>query len=281
MCCCRARRTPGPPTASSHALVTGACSGIGLSLAQGLAAAGWPLLLVSNDGARLAAAAASLSSAHGVSVRTVALDLSAPDAVPALVAALAALPGPPPEVEVLAANAGFLMFGEAVDADPARAAAMLQLHVLATSLLCCHFGRAMKARRRGWILITSSISAYLAAPGISFYGASKAYQRAFAASIRCELRVWGVGVTLLAPGATATALYDPFERVDVARGRRWGVMMSPEGVAREGLRALFAGRAVVVPGALAKLMCCCMALTPQWALDCVRGCVPWLPRPGR
>ena len=87
--------------------------------------------------------------------------------------------------------------------------------------------------------------------------------------------------TLLAPGATATALYDPFERVDVARGRRWGVMMSPEGVAREGLRALFAGRAVVVPGALAKLMCCCMALTPQWALDCVRGCVPWLPRPGR
>jgi short-subunit dehydrogenase len=281
MFCCRPTRTPGPPTPTSHALVTGACSGIGLSLAAGLAAAGWPLLLVSNDGARLAESAAALSSAHGVAVRTVTLDLSAPDAARALIAALAALPGPPAEVDVLVSNAGFLLFGEAVDAEPARAQALLQLHVVATSMLCSHFGRAMKARRRGWILITSSISAYLAAPGIALYGASKAYQRAFAASIRCELRVWGVGVTLLAPGATATALYNPFERVDVAMGRRWGVMMSPEEVARQGLAALFEGRAVVVPGALSKLMCCCMALTPQWALDCARGCVPWLPRPGK
>lgn len=236
------------------------------------------MILVSNDADRLASTAPALSTAHGVLVRSIALDLSLPDATQALLAALAALPGPPPEVEVLCANAGFLLFGEAVDEAPSRAAALLQLHVVTTSLLCTHFGREMRARRRGWILITCSISAYLAAPGIALYGASKAYQRAFAASLRCELGIFGVGVTLLAPGATATGLYDP-EKVDVARGRRWGIMMDPEAVAREGLRALFQKQAVVVPGAFSKVMCCCMVLTPQWVLDCLRACTPLLSQP--
>ena len=281
MFCCGARALPRPPPSTAHALVTGGCSGIGFALAEGLARAGWPLLLVSDQSIRLEAAAATLALAHGVSVRPVVVDLARPDAVAQLLRAVEALPGPPPEVEVLCANAGFFFFGEAVDADAARAAAMLQLHVITTSLLCQYFCRAMRTRRRGWVLVTASISAWLAAPGISYYASSKAFQRAFVASLRCELRVWGVNVTLLAPGATATALYDATERVDVPKARRWGVMVDPDFVAREGLRALFDGRAVAIPGALAKVMCCCMAVTPQWIMDCLRSCTSFLPHPDR
>ena len=51
------------------ALVTGACSGIGLEMARGLAGRGYSLVLVSNRAAELEAAARKISSLHGVTVQ--------------------------------------------------------------------------------------------------------------------------------------------------------------------------------------------------------------------
>ena len=81
---------------------------------------------------------------------------------------------------------------------------MLQLHVVTPSLLCSRFARDMRARRSGHILVVSSISAWRDFPGISYYGSSKKYLRGFARALRSELSVYGVNVTCLAPGATAT-----------------------------------------------------------------------------
>lgn len=256
------------------ALVTGACSGIGRALATGLAARGYRLVIVSQRKAELEATAQALRSAHGVVVEPLVLDLARPTAADELYAQVKALGV---EVDVLVNNAGFFFFGEAVDAEPARANAMLQLHVVTPSLLCTRFGRDMRARRRGDILIVSSISAWRDFPGIGYYGSSKKYLRGFARSLRSELGVYGVNVTCLAPGATATDLYDP-NQVPVKRAVSLGIMMSPDAVAAAGLKALFAKRAETVPGLLNLLMAQASAWTPQWLVDLIRRRAPWLPK---
>jgi short-subunit dehydrogenase len=144
------------------------------------------------------------------------------------------------------------------------------------SLLCTYFARDMRARRRGRILLTSSISAWRAFPGIAYYGGTKTYLRTFAAALRSELAPYGVTVTTLAPGATDTGLYDPTV-VDMDRARRFGVMMDAGKVADAGLAAMFAGKAECVPGVFNRLATLAMWLAPQRLIDVVRRRAPWLP----
>jgi short-subunit dehydrogenase len=254
------------------ALVTGASSGIGKALAHGLAARGHDLVIVSERAGELTLTADELRSRHGVTVRPIVLDLAHPQAAHQLHDQTRDL-----EIEILVNNAGFFFFGEVADADPARANAMLQLHVVTPSLLCTLFGRDMRARRRGHILIVSSISAWRDFPGIGYYGSSKKYLRGFARALRSELAIYGVNVTCLAPGATATALYDP-NVVPVERAKRLGVMLDAEVVAEAGLRALFARKAEHIPGLLTRAMTLASVLTPQWAIDQLRRRAPWLPK---
>lgn len=254
------------------ALITGACSGIGLAMARRLAARGYSLVLVSNRDEPLARAAAEIAAAHPVQVHTIVQDLAAADAPEAL---LAAVDARGLRVDILVNNAGVFFFGEAADADPARARAMLQLHVTTPSLLCTLFGARMRARGRGRILVVSSISAWRPFPGISYYGSSKTYLRSFARAVRSELAVHGVSVTCLAPGATATGLYDP-EVVPVARARRLGVMMDAEVVAEAGVRALLRGDAECVPGLVTRMMTAAAVLTPQPMIDWLHRRAPWV-----
>jgi short-subunit dehydrogenase len=255
------------------ALVTGACSGIGLSFAETLAGLGYELVLVSNRKSELEQVAARL----GATVKTHALvvDLARAEAADELVAQLDARGL---EIDILVNNAGMFFFGEVSDAEPAKVAALLQLHVVTPTLLARHLGRRMRDRRRGHLLFVSSISAWGDFPGIALYGASKKYLKGFALALRSELSPWGVNVTIVAPGATATGLYDP-KVVDVSKAKRFGIMTGPEPVARAGLEAMFARRALVVPGLLSKLFAWGMALAPRWLIHLVRLRAPWLPRP--
>jgi short-subunit dehydrogenase len=258
------------------ALVTGACSGIGLELARELARRGYPLVLVSNREPELRAVTRQIADEHNVAIQTVAMDLARPDAAFELYEDVRRRGL---EVEVLVSNAGVFFFGEVADADPAKANAMLQLHVVTPSLLARYFAHDMRARRRGYILIVSSISAWRDFPGIAWYGSSKRYLRSFAASLREELRVWDINVTCLAPGAVATNLYDR-TTVPVRTAVKYGVMKDPARVAEAGVQGMFRGKAVVVPGLSAKLMVVAMALMPQWIIRLVRTRSPLLPRPG-
>ena len=253
--------------------MTGACSGIGREIARRLARRGYALVLASENSERLDATVREIFGAHGTLVHAIVCDLARPEAAGELHAAVGALGV---EVDVLVVNAGMFFFGEVADADPVKANAMLQLHVVTPSLLCTHFARDMRARRRGRIMLTSSISAWRAFPGIAYYGGTKTYLRSFAAALRSELAPYGVTVTCLAPGATDTGLYDPTV-VDMDRARRFGVMMDPRRVAEAGLAAMFAGKAECVPGVFNRMATLAMRLVPQRLIDVVRRRAPWLP----
>ena len=84
-------------------------------------------------------------------------------------------------------------------------------------------------------------------PGISVYASTKSYLRTLSLAIRNELYDRGVRVTAVCPGAVATGLYNLSERYR-RLALRLGIMMTPERLARKGLRALFSGRRRTVPG---------------------------------
>jgi short-subunit dehydrogenase len=258
------------------ALVTGACSGIGRAFAERLGSLGYALVLVSDRPAELLATAQGIGAAHGVTVHTIVSDLARPEAAQELYREVS---NRGLSVDILISNAGVFFFGEAVDANTEQANAMLQLHVVTSSLLCTYFGRAMRERGRGHILVVSSISAWRDFPGMSYYGASKKYLRGFARALRSELGVYGVGVTCLAPGPTLTGLWDT-SSPKVQRARRFGLLMEASAVAESGLRAMFAGRGERIPGLLSPFLAWVSALLPQWVIDLVRRRAPWLPKRG-
>ena len=240
------------------ALITGSASGIGLEMARILAEKGYNLYLadIYEEGLRITSR--GLAKAYPVDIITHCIDLSMEDAADRIYedCLLKNL-----DIEVLVSNAGFFFFSEIAESDPEKAARMIRLHIHTPSMLAIHFAKAMKQKGRGYILMTSSVSAYKDFPGIGFYAASKSYIKSFCLSLRHEMRYYGVHVTALCPGATATNLYDP-NVIDVEKGKRWGIMMEARKVATAGIRGLFKNKAVVIPGLMTKLMTLVAILLP-------------------
>lgn len=250
----------------TFALVTGGSSGIGLEIAKLLAARGYSLLLVSNQQEQLNQLKDELSSRYRVQVKTICMNLARDEAAYEV---FDFCQQKNLEVEVLVNNAGFFFFGQITDADVIKAQEKIHLHILTTSLLCTLFGNEMKKRRKGFILNNASISAYKDFPGIGYYGATKSYIKSFTRSLRTELKFYGIHVTCLCPGATATNLYDP-SVINVELGKKLGIMMSAEKVAHLGVRGLFNDRSVVIPGFVTRLMLFLAILTPHWIIYEIR-----------
>lgn len=248
------------------ALVTGASSGMGFEFAKQLAEKGYSLLMVSIDEDQLKDACEEIRAEFKVEVITHCMDLSKDNSAEQLFALCNEMNL---DVEVLINNAGFFFFGMATDADVKRAKAMIDLHVKTTSILCTLMGAQMKAKGKGYILNNSSISAFKHFPGIAYYGSTKAYIKSFTQSLRLELKPFGIHVTCLLPGATATNLYDP-DVVDVDKAKRYGVMVDPSFVAKKGLNALFANRSRSIPGFTTKLMNAMARCTPYFMIYWLR-----------
>jgi short-subunit dehydrogenase len=105
------------------------------------------------------------------------------------------------EIDILINNAGVFFFNELTNTDIRRVELMLSLHVVTVTKLCRLFGEDMKQRRHGHILNMSSMSAWMAMPGIQTYNATKAYILNFSRSLWYELKPYGVTVTAICPGA--------------------------------------------------------------------------------
>ena len=245
--------------AEKWALVTGGSSGIGLAIAEQLAAKKYHLLLVSNQEAALKEVQQRLMKTYDIQIDTLFLDLTESAAAKEMYDYCEAKHY---TVEVLINNAGILLFSEVVDTIPEKVSGIVQLHMHTPTLLCRYFGEKMKERKRGFILNISSMSAVMPYPGISLYGPTKTYLRYFSRALRSELKPYGVNVCCALPGATATGLYDP-NKVNLKLAMRLGVMKSAPSVAHVLTKALFANRAESIPGLLNKIVVLFFPLIPH------------------
>jgi len=228
-----------------RSLVTGASGGLGADFARELAARGSGLVLVARRREELEALAAELRERHGVEVETIPLDLLEPNAPQALFDRLAAAGT---TIDLLVNNAGFGLYGRFWEIPWPREREMLTLDVVVLVNLTRLFVPGMIERGWGRVLQLSSIGAFQPTPRYATYSAAKAFVLSYGEAINHELRGTGVSCTTIAPGITATSF------LDVAGQRptfyqRLVMMRSPD-VARIGIAALLAGRAVVLPGRL-------------------------------
>ena len=251
---------PTSPPARPVALVTGASAGIGTELAR-LLAADHDLVLTARRGEHLQALAAELA-ARGAVCHVVPADLADPAAPRRLFDAVAAAGL---TVDVLVNNAGFGDLGAFAQADLAKALSMIQVNVTALTELTGLFLPGMLARGRGRVLNVGSVAGFQAGPFMAAYYATKAYVNSFSEALHSELLGTGVTVTVLCPGPVATE-FGAVAGFRPAGGFSAGQAMGARAVAESGLRAMRAGRRMVVPGWRNRVMLFGERLVPRGAV---------------
>ena len=244
------------------ALITGASTGIGRRYAEQLAAKGHNVLIISNQRELNEEVAAAIEAQYGVRALPLYADLAQVNSAEQIYD-FCQREGL--EVDILISNAGILQFGQMLRMRDGLVELINALHCTTPAKLCRLFGADMCSRREGRILIMSSITAWTPYPTISLYGATKVYLKSFAQSLWYEFRPYGVKVTTVYPGAVDTPLYkldDKYRRLF----RRLGLMLSPEQLAKSGLRAMFRGSRSCIPGLFAKFVAAVCYLLPAHAL---------------
>jgi uncharacterized protein len=241
-------------TRIQHALVTGASAGLGAEFARQLAARGVALTLVARRREELDALAASLP----VDVEVLPADLTSPDGVAAVAARLR---DPADPIDLLVNNAGFGAYGDVVDLDVDRQAAMVDLNVRALTTLAHAAASAQLTRGEGGIINVGSTAGFQPNPGGATYGATKAYVRSFTEALHEELRDRGVHVLLLAPGFTETEFQEVAGVADGAVPAAARMTAAP--VVEAALADFARGRAVCIPGAANRVSALGADVTPS------------------
>jgi short-subunit dehydrogenase len=216
-------------------VITGASSGIGRALALALARPGNILALIGRDAARLAETARACE-ASGASAAPLLADVRRREE---LRACLLQFDTAHP-VDCVIANAGISVgtspTGELESEDETYA--LFETNIGGALATVLPFVPRMRARRRGRLVLVSSIAALAPLPDAAAYSGSKAALLAYGLAMRERLREDGIKVNVVCPGFVTTPMaahylgWKPFE-------------VSPEDAARRILGGLRRNRAVI------------------------------------
>jgi short-subunit dehydrogenase len=125
-------------------------------------------------------------------------------------------------IDVLINNAGVALGGALLDYEPERIRQVLAVNLYAPIRLTQLVLPAMLQQRSGHIVNVSSPAGVLAFPGESVYNASRSGLTTFSESLRRELSGSGVGVSVVLPGWTRTAM---IEKMGEQKLRKAGLLM--------------------------------------------------------
>ena len=230
-----------------NALITGATSGIGASIARALPAA-CNLLLTGRDAQRLAALCEALNE-DDRKVEWIAADLATDAGRAAVIERAQAL-----RIDFLVNNAGLGRFGAIAGNPAAVEAEMVAVNVAAPvamtrALLPGMIERARISGDRAGIMILSSVVAFQAVPYMTTYAATKAFDLFYAEGLAEELKREPVDVLAVCPGSTRTEFFDRAALPTNAMP----YMLSSDKVARMALAAM-GRRTVLVTDPVRRIM---------------------------
>lgn len=193
-------KNTSPTLTGRAAVVTGGSRGIGLAIADVLAAAGASVAVTGRDQAHLDKARKQLA-AHGPAIIATRADVrNAEDARRAVDEAAKAFGG----LDILINNAGIGLFSKASEMSIEQWRDVIDTN-LSGVFYCCHAAiPELRRRGGGWIINISSLAGKNAFVGGSAYCASKAGLNAFSEALMQEVRYDNIRVSCVMPGSVST-----------------------------------------------------------------------------
>ena len=177
--------------------ITGTSSGFGRLLTERLLARGDRVAAT----LRRPEALDDLRAEHGDRLWTATLDVTDPGQVREVVDAAFAALG---EIDVVVNNAGYGVFAAVEEASDEQIERVIDTNLLGS----IHVIRAalphLRAQGRGRILQVSTAGGQTTYPNFSYYHASKWGIEGFCETVAQEIAPFGIGLTIVEPGATAT-----------------------------------------------------------------------------
>lgn len=241
------------------ALVTGASSGIGREIAIQLSKRGYDLILVARRKDRLEEIAQTITT----NCQIITADLSKLDETRALYEKTK-----DQNITVLINSAGYGLLGDMATTDIDRELNMINLNITALHLLTKLFLRDFMKKNKGHILnVSSSAGLMPAGPYMATYYATKAYVTSLTHAINQELKDQDskVVVSALCPGPVDTEF-------NAVAGVSFGLpSITAEACARYGIRHLFRGQAIIVPGFTMKVATTMAKIVPRSIIVKVAG----------
>lgn len=180
------------------AVVTGASRGIGAATVDALLRAGARVVAVSRHPAARPQEGRS----------DVSCDVTDPAAVARLAATLGASHGVP---DVVVSNAGGFLLRRLEDTTTEEFDAQLAVNLRGAFLVARAFLPAMRSAGRGSYISVGSVADHVGFPENAAYSAGKYGLRGLHETLVAEFRGTGVRLTLVSPGPTDTAIWDPFD----------------------------------------------------------------------
>jgi len=233
------------------AVVTGASSGIGREIATRLAEAGISLIISARSENVLDSLADELKQKFQVQVETVPSDVSKFEDIERVISAARNK-----DVGLLVAAAGYGTSGAFLDTSVHSERNMVQVNIDAVLMLTHHFSQVFASKKRGGIVLFSSLVAFQGVPFSANYAATKAYIQSLAEALYIELKPYRVDVLAAAPGPVNSGFAG---RANMKMGK----VLTPEDVGVPILKAL-GRKSTVLPGALSKVLVWSLRTLPRW-----------------
>jgi uncharacterized protein len=213
------------------ALIAGASEGIGAAFSVCLAAEGLDLVLVARRLPPLQLLAHYLENKYNINTTCISCDLSASDASQQIEESLNGR-----DIDILVYNAALSYLGPFLKNPRENHIQAARLNMLTPMNIVHFYGGKMVSKKRGAIILMTSLAGLQGSGYLSVYAATKAFNRILAESLWYEWKNSGVDVIACCAGATATPGFintNP-EKSSIFAPR----VLKPEEVALECLRML-------------------------------------------
>jgi short-subunit dehydrogenase len=226
-----------------YTLITGASRGIGKAISNEMASRGHNLILNSLPGDGLENICAGLIDKYKIKAYYFEIDLTADDGPEKLfrMAETSML-----KVNILINNAGTGIEGPLESYSQREIDTIIFLNIRALTLLTFFFAPDLK-ETPSYVLNISSFGCYIPAAYKSVYLASKAYIYFFTRALESEFKGTSVRTCMLLPSAVRTN-EKVLKRIESAGWTAKASLLEPEEVASIGLKGMFKGRKVIIPG---------------------------------